>query len=352
MNERKSHVEYWPSGRKKFEATLVNGSFHGIVRAWYESGQTHIESAYSYGVADGLSTTWFENGHLQKQGHVANGMEEGVWTEWHANGNKKEEGTYRSGQMLGLSRSWHENGKVRSEVSFEGGLPNGLMSYWYPSGKKEREVHLNHGKMNGTATSWHESGARREERLFRNDGLIGLPTAWSESGKRLFHPVFQECCACGSTSWLPGPDPMWFRCKTCMFCIDYAESLEEMARRAARWTVFPSAEAGLPPRFRTEARGLGATPTFPDWLIEGAARFDRTKGSKVKELQDWLSRDPSDEEQAQARQHIESAGFQAEDDDLIRAVSIMLRIREHRTTPQGALTRRPGCLLGLFPILG
>lgn len=64
------------------------------------------------------------------------------------------------------------------------------------------------------------------------------------------------CPACQSQSWQPYPMEGVFACGRCMFAIDVREDFRSTQDRAKRWQVFPSTDAGLPPRFFAEA-GIG-----------------------------------------------------------------------------------------------
>ncbi len=66
------------------------------------------------------------------------------------------------------------------------------------------------------------------------------------------------CPACQAVVWGRLPIEGIFACENCRFAVDLQEPMSAAIRRAVRWRTFPSADAGLPPRFHAKA---GADPS-------------------------------------------------------------------------------------------
>lgn len=55
-------VIFYKNGKKKFEATYVNGVEEGLYTLWYENGQMMHQATYRKGQYEGMSTWWDDAG--------------------------------------------------------------------------------------------------------------------------------------------------------------------------------------------------------------------------------------------------------------------------------------------------
>jgi len=114
-------TEYYESGQKKTEGTVIGKQSRGIY------------------TKDGLWTYWYQNGKKEKE-------------ETYKNGKKREERTYKNGEKDGLETLWHKNGQKESEGTFKDGKKDGLWTYWY----NYRSYDLDKGRQ------------KKEERTYEN----------------------------------------------------------------------------------------------------------------------------------------------------------------------------------------
>lgn len=89
----------YPSGNKRGEVTVVNGSPDGPMTGWYENGQQKEAGVVRKNKREGRWTMWHENGQKSEEGTFRDDKQEGVWTIWDKAGNRSTV-TYRDGQVV------------------------------------------------------------------------------------------------------------------------------------------------------------------------------------------------------------------------------------------------------------
>ncbi len=139
-------TEYYESGQKKTEGTVIGKQSRGIY------------------TKDGLWTYWYQNGKKEKE-------------ETYKNGKKREERTYKNGEKDGLETLWHKNGQKESEGTYKDGKKDGLWTYWY----NYRSYDLDKGRQ------------KKEERTYKVGKRVGKSvTYWYKTGKKIYEGTLQE----------------------------------------------------------------------------------------------------------------------------------------------------------------
>lgn len=133
QNDNNKRIRYYPSGKKRSEATLINGKIDGVFIEYYESGSVAKKENYINDKREGLSETWYENGQ------------------------KATEMIFYKGYENGLQKAWYETGELRVEKKMINGL---LFQYkeYYQNGHPKLEKNYQYGILDGKSTEWDETG--------------------------------------------------------------------------------------------------------------------------------------------------------------------------------------------------
>lgn len=114
-------IDYYYSGRKQGEGTLLNGKVNGSRSMYYQNGKISIERTYKVGVANGLEKEYYEDGALKQKGEFLEGEEEGFWESYFPNGQVKLRSNYKKGEVKGNAIKYYSSGKVKESVFIENG---------------------------------------------------------------------------------------------------------------------------------------------------------------------------------------------------------------------------------------
>lgn len=105
-------IDYYYSGRKQGEGTLLDGKVDGNRKRYYQNGFLEVESNYNNGLKNGLDREYYENGCLEQKGEFSNGKEEGIWESYFPNGQVKQRSILKNGVIEGESTVYYSNGKI------------------------------------------------------------------------------------------------------------------------------------------------------------------------------------------------------------------------------------------------
>lgn len=91
--EHKYEVDYYESGKIKYEGNWKNGKKTGKWMSFYESGLPWSETRFIEGKREGNTASWYENGKKRFEGQYKNDKRHGKWSFWDEEGNliKEEE---------------------------------------------------------------------------------------------------------------------------------------------------------------------------------------------------------------------------------------------------------------------
>jgi len=163
-------TEYYESGQKKTEGTVIGKQSRGIY------------------TKDGLWTYWYQNGKKEKE-------------ETYKNGKKREERTYKNGEKDGLETLWHKNGQKESEGTFKDGKKDGLWTYWYNyrsydldkgRQKKEERTYKVGKRVGKSVTYWYKTGKKKYEGTYKNGKKDGLWTERYKNGRKKEEKTYKD----------------------------------------------------------------------------------------------------------------------------------------------------------------
>ena len=82
------YAGWYPDGRKKYEATYVNGKREGLAITYYPNGKLAGQVIYRNDLRHGEYLKWHTNGILAKQVRYVYGKREGVCRFWNLDGGR------------------------------------------------------------------------------------------------------------------------------------------------------------------------------------------------------------------------------------------------------------------------
>jgi antitoxin component YwqK of YwqJK toxin-antitoxin module len=137
-------IDYYYSGRKQGEGTILNGSLNGHRTVYYKKGKISFERDYKDGIENGLSIEYYENGSIKQKGKFVNGKEHGIWEKYFPNGQVKQRSNFINGIMDGETTVYYSTGKVLAvEV-----IKNGKISPDKRLKKNNQEMNKGHENSN------------------------------------------------------------------------------------------------------------------------------------------------------------------------------------------------------------
>jgi antitoxin component YwqK of YwqJK toxin-antitoxin module len=98
-------VQYYPNGKKSFEAQYKNGRACGTCKWYFENGQisqqiTYILDNKNMSLADGKYTKWFQDGKIEEVINYKTGMYDGEWFQLDKNGKIIKKGLYKNNKLI------------------------------------------------------------------------------------------------------------------------------------------------------------------------------------------------------------------------------------------------------------
>lgn len=94
------YVTWYPDGQKRYEATYVDGTLHGIERQWHDNGTLWTEQHFRHGSRHGPRCEWDAHGNLRKEEHYIDDQPHGTWKVWTKSGRLKWEARYEHGNPV------------------------------------------------------------------------------------------------------------------------------------------------------------------------------------------------------------------------------------------------------------
>jgi antitoxin component YwqK of YwqJK toxin-antitoxin module len=101
--EKRHHEEFWDTGKKSKEVTLLACPARGFGVRWCE---------------DGLEKTWYEDGARESELSFRAGKQEGNTSTWWNNGKPESEEKWADGHLIAAKR-WDETGKLTIDEEYE-----------------------------------------------------------------------------------------------------------------------------------------------------------------------------------------------------------------------------------------
>lgn len=153
--------EYWENGRCRCynrnnrlrrEFGLLNTSFVGFYREFYEDGRISTEEFYNAGRLDGFGKYWSEDGL------------------------KCNVSLYIDGEECGCKKMmYYENGMLQEETEMNGDMPDGVKVCYHENGKMETRI-------------FYENGMARDDEsdMYDDDGRIEFKNYWQNNVCKTF----------------------------------------------------------------------------------------------------------------------------------------------------------------------
>lgn len=114
-------IDYYYSGRRQGEGTLLNGLISGYRVVYYQNGKASSQRTYKDGTLNGTESEYYEDGSIAQKGEYIRGEEEGVWESYFPNGQIKMRNSYEKGELRGEVIKYYSNGKVKEHVFIKNG---------------------------------------------------------------------------------------------------------------------------------------------------------------------------------------------------------------------------------------
>lgn len=105
-------IDYFYSGRKQGEGTMVDGKLEGLRTMYHQNGKMVLEREYSGGDPHGSEKEYYEDGSLKQKGMFNHGVEDGIWEAYFPNGQVKQRSTFKGGKMDGETTVYYSSGRV------------------------------------------------------------------------------------------------------------------------------------------------------------------------------------------------------------------------------------------------
>jgi antitoxin component YwqK of YwqJK toxin-antitoxin module len=106
-------------GTQESPLFYYNGElFTGVEFDVYTNGQLKYEYTIKDGIYSGLVQNWYENGQLLSEGKAKNNIYDGLIKEWYENGQLRSEMFYSNG-LKQKEKLWGKNGELRQEIDYE-----------------------------------------------------------------------------------------------------------------------------------------------------------------------------------------------------------------------------------------
>ena len=114
-------IDYYYSGRKQGEGTIINGKVNGSRKIYYQNGRIQVEKFYKGGLENGLDKEYYNDGSLRQKGEFVNGKEEGIWESFYPNGQVKLRSNYTNGEIFDTATKYYSTGRVKENVFIKNG---------------------------------------------------------------------------------------------------------------------------------------------------------------------------------------------------------------------------------------
>jgi antitoxin component YwqK of YwqJK toxin-antitoxin module len=227
-------INYYRSGKVKFERSYKDGKQDGIEKAWSESGTPEYEISYKNGLRDGKYISFSFSGAKWKEGNFSAGTgkitvysgkiygeeyynedkKDGAWRSYYSdgktyysadfskgagmykyfymNGSVMEEGGLYDEKQAGKWRMYYKSGAVKASATFSEGSGEGPVIMFYPNGTKMFEGFYNGESFEGESTWYYPSGRVKYKGAVSGDGLLDASIADEKEKKGLLVPYINK----------------------------------------------------------------------------------------------------------------------------------------------------------------
>ena len=113
-----TYVEYYPSGNKRVEMTVVEGKKQGVSTYYFDNKLKQEVRSYKDNEMDGLWETWNKKGVKLGVASYKNGTKHGKWYIYDEAGILRYDMEYKEGEKVGTWKIFDENGKLEKEKKY------------------------------------------------------------------------------------------------------------------------------------------------------------------------------------------------------------------------------------------
>ncbi|MBN2166371.1 MAG: toxin-antitoxin system YwqK family antitoxin [Marinilabiliaceae bacterium] len=113
-----TYVEYFASGVKRIETSLLQGQKHGKTIIYFENEVISEIRSYKYDLMDGTWLTFNDKSLKIGEANYKDGLKHGKWYIWDNNGVKRYEMEYKDGEKTGTWSIWNEKGIIVDEKKY------------------------------------------------------------------------------------------------------------------------------------------------------------------------------------------------------------------------------------------
>jgi len=113
-----TYIEYYPSGNKRVEMTVVLGEKDGITLLYFDTGHKQEERWFKKNKMDGTWITWNEKGTKIGEARYISDVKHGSWCIWDDNGTQRYQMHYNKGVKTGTWSIWNEKGILINERKY------------------------------------------------------------------------------------------------------------------------------------------------------------------------------------------------------------------------------------------
>jgi antitoxin component YwqK of YwqJK toxin-antitoxin module len=110
------YINYYNSGRKQSEGTMLNGKLHGEVKVYFQNGTVGSVKNYENGIANGKQIEYYKNGALRQKRELKEGRDEGVWETYFPDGQTERMVTVKNGKVVDTVAVYYSTGKINKNL--------------------------------------------------------------------------------------------------------------------------------------------------------------------------------------------------------------------------------------------
>ena len=117
------YIDYYNSGRKQNEGTLVNGKSNGELVVYFKTGTVKSISDYRNGVLHGIRKEYYKNGMLMQKTGFTEGRSNGLYEQYFINGQRENERKDKKETGCDTVISYYSTGRINQMRLIKNGEP-------------------------------------------------------------------------------------------------------------------------------------------------------------------------------------------------------------------------------------
>ncbi|WP_062152090.1 toxin-antitoxin system YwqK family antitoxin [Beggiatoa leptomitoformis] len=162
--------EFYETGEKKGEFNFKEGNLVSS-KEFLKDGKLEREIKIVGGNRQETQIQYYQTGEKLRERTLLNNKLNGQETEYYQNGQLKATRSYRNDKRDGYAKGYHNNGKLQGDWEFVDGEPVSALIY-YRSGELWMKHHFENGKLNGITEEYDKDGKLVAERYYEDDRLV------------------------------------------------------------------------------------------------------------------------------------------------------------------------------------